>query len=363
MCLKLVNHMKVEKVEVVYITSSTLNEIKGLKKRKKIMRLGKVSYNTLKKSILRPITPRRKEVLVGAGIGRDSSVLSWDKDGVFVMSVNSICLDSRKAPIFAFYRVVNDLFASSATPIAISVEIIFPKKSEEMRMLQWMKQLDELCQAHNMEIIGGHTTVSMAVTMPILSLTAIGKREEKILEGAKAGQDIVITKTVGLEGSYLIAHYKKEELLKRYREEFLDGAEHFISKLSCQKECEIARKLGVSAMHNLSEGGVFGGLWELLDGANLGMNIDLKKIPMDQRTVEVSEYFNVNPYYLLSGGSMLMTTNNGNQLVEALHNEGIDAVVIGKVTEGNDRIIINEEEQRFLDLPKQDEIYKLDIIG
>ena len=326
------------------------------------MRLGKVSYNTLKRSILKPITSRREEVLVGAGIGNNSSVISSDKDGVFVMSVNSINLKSRKAPIFAFYRVVNNLFADGAQPMSLLVEIIFPKKSEEMLMCQWMKQLDKLCEKHNMEIIGGHTTVSMAVSEPILSLTAIGKRKEVLLEKAKPGQDLVITKDIGLEGSYLIAHYKREELLTRYRSEFIDRAEEFIEQLSCQRECEIGKALGVTAMHNLSEGGILGGLWEMLDGANVGMDIDLKAIPIRQETVEVSEYFNVNPYYLLSGGSMLMATDNANQLIEQLKQYGIKGTIIGKVIKGNDRIIRNEEEQRFLDLPKTDEIYKLDII-
>ena len=83
----------------------------------------------------------------------------------------------------------------------------------------------------------------------------------------------------------------------------------------------------------------------------------MKKIPLRQETVEVCELCNINPYELLSGGSLLMIADNGAGLVERLREEGIPAAIIGEVTEGNARIIINEDEVRYMDRPKQDGWY------
>ena len=84
----------------------------------------------------------------------------------------------------------------------------------------------------------------------------------------------------------------------------------------------------------------------------------MKKLPIRQETVEVCEFCDVNPYELLSGGCLVMTTEDGNALVDALIQQDIPAVVVGKITDSNDRIIVNGEEKRYLDKPKTDEIYR-----
>ena len=117
-------------------------------------------------------------------------------------------------------------------------------------------------------------------------------------------------------------------------------------------------KSGVCAMHDASEGGIFGALWELAEGAGVGLTIDLKKLPLRQETVEVCEQCNVNPYELLSGGCLIMTTEDGSGLVAALESEQIPAVIVGKITTGNDRVILNEDEVRYMEKAQQDEIYK-----
>ena len=112
-------------------------------------------------------------------------------------------------------------------------------------------------------------------------------------------------------------------------------------------------------MHNLSEGGVLGALWEMTDGAQLGMEAYLREIPIRQQTVEICEFFGLNPYQLLSGGSMLMAAEDGNALVRLLKREGISATLIGSLTDKKERVLINGQERRYLDRPQPDEIYKI----
>jgi hydrogenase maturation factor len=118
-------------------------------------------------------------------------------------------------------------------------------------------------------------------------------------------------------------------------------------------------KSGVGAMHDVTEGGIFGALWEMAEASDVGLEIDLKKIPLRQETVEICELFDVNPYELISSGCMLMAATDGNALVREIEKTGIKATIIGKATAGNDRILINEDEHRFLEPPKTDELYKV----
>ena len=71
-----------------------------------------------------------------------------------------------------------------------------------------------------------------------------------------------------------------EELSARYAQPFLDKAAKYIDYLSIRSEAAVAAKSGVAAMHDLSEGGVFGALWELGQCSGVGLEIDLKKIPI-----------------------------------------------------------------------------------
>ncbi|MDE7259966.1 MAG: hydrogenase maturation factor, partial [Lachnospiraceae bacterium] len=125
-------------------------------------------------------------------------------------------------------------------------------------------------------------------------------------------------------------------------------------------EAATAVKSGVCGMHDVSRGGIFGALWEMAQRAGVGLEIDLKKIPVKQETIEICEFYGLNPYELLSGGSLIMTAEDGAALVTVLAGEGIPAVVVGRTTDGNDRVIYNEEEKRYLDKPKEDQIYMVD---
>ena len=97
----------------------------------------------------------------------------------------------------------------------------------------------------------------------------------------------------------------------------------------------------------------------MAEASGVGLEINLRKIPIRQETVEICEFFEINPYELISSGCMLMAAADGNTIVRELEKAGIAAVVAGKATEGNDRILYTDQEQRFLEPPKADELYKI----
>ena len=123
-------------------------------------------------------------------------------------------------------------------------------------------------------------------------------------------------------------------------------------------EIEVLKGLGIRHMHDVAEGGVFGAVWELCERLCAGVELDLKKIPICQETVEICEYFDVNPYQLKGDGALLFLTHDSTAAIKALKEAGISAAVIGRMNEGNDRILINEDETRFLEPNRVDEYEK-----
>lgn len=326
------------------------------------MKIGKVPESVLKRSILRQIHTKREEVLIGAGVGEDCAILALADDEVFVVSTDPVTGTTKDAGALAVQITANDLASSGAEPVAVLVSALLPEEITEPQIRELMAQTEEACAALHIQIAGGHTEITKAVNQPILTVTGIGKaKRDRIIttKGARAGQDVVVSKWIGLEGTSILAKEKEEELLTKYPSHLIEEAKAFDRFLSIVPEAATAGKSGVTAMHDITEGGIFGALWELAESSGVGLEIDLKRIPIRQETVEVCEFFGLNPYELISSGSLLMVTDDGLDLVRRLAAEHIPAAVIGKIREGNDRVVINEEERRFLEPPKTDELYKV----
>lgn len=326
------------------------------------MKVGKVPEAVLKRSVLKQIRTDRPEVLLGASVGEDCAAVALQEDEMFVLSTDPITGTAKDIGHLAIQITLNDLASAGAEPIGVMLTFLLPEKLSEAKLRAMMEQAEEAAHAANVQIMGGHTEVTRVVNQPVISVVGVGKAKKGRListAGARPGMDVIVTKWIGLEGTSIIAKEKEAELLTRYPKALVDEAKAFDRYLSVLPEAATAVKSGVSAMHDVTEGGIFGALWEMAESAGVGLEIDLKKIPIRQETVEVCEFFDVNPYELISSGSMLMAAADGNGLVRALEAEGIHAVCIGKVTQGNDRMIVSGEERRFLEPPKTDELYRV----
>lgn len=326
------------------------------------MNLGKISETVLKRSVLNQIGHRREEVLVGPAIGEDCSVLAVAEDEVLVISTDPITGTVQDIGTLAVHITANDIASNGAEIIGIMLTILLPEGTAETELRAAMQDMEKACKKLNIEIIGGHTEVTKAVHQPIITVTGVGKMKRNDMiktAGAKPGQEIVMTKWAGLEGTAIIATAKEMELKSKYSTGFIEGAKRMIEHISVVPEAMVARATGVTSMHDVTEGGIYGALWEIGAASKVGLEVDLKKILLKQETVEICEFYDLNPYMLISSGCMLMITDQANHLVEKLKAEGIAAAVIGRITEGNDRVIINEEEKRFLEPPKSDELYKV----
>lgn len=328
------------------------------------MKAGKLKESILKRSILKQLHHRREEIITRPCIGGDYGAFTVKEDEIVVLSTDPITLAEEDIGTFAIYTACNDVACSGATPIGVLVSILLPTSSNEQQLKDLIKQLENACEVCYIDILGGHTEVTRAVKMPIITVTAVGtvKKEEQLhSSNVKVGMDIIATKWVGLEGTAILAKEHETELRTRYARPFIDKAKVFSQMMSILPEAAIARKSGACAMHDVSEGGIFGALWELAESSNVGLEIDLKKIPIKQETVEICEFFDINPYKIVSGGCLLIATNDGNAMVRELQKEGIHAVVIGKATDNNDRVLINEDERRFLETTQTDEMYHTNI--
>ncbi|MBQ4283613.1 MAG: hydrogenase maturation factor [Lachnospira sp.] len=320
------------------------------------MKVGKISNTVLDRSIVKVVSKKHKSKLLNRpGAGHDCGAFIAEESGDVVVVSSTACGNN------SVYTAVNNLAAEGVKAVAVSCSVTMPATNREIALKRVMSHINDDCLKLDVEIAGGHTQVSAAVTEPIISVTAMGvchKDRRLSASKAKPEQDIIMTKWIGIGGVQAIIDRKREELVEYFNESTVNNAYGCREQLSILYEADIARKAGVTAMHDASNGGIYAALWDLAEAAHVGLDVDFREIKVAQEIIEVCERYDLNPYELDSTGCLLMTAEDGCAIVDILENNGIVAAVIGRTTAGNDRIIRNREETRYLEAPKQDEIYR-----
>ena len=323
------------------------------------MRPGKFSESVLKRSVLKQIKTKREEVNRGAEVGEDCAFFSFDKKEGSLITTAPIIVDEFESIAPQLTAIVNNVAAAGGEPVGVVVSAILPDKILESVVQRLSGEMERTCHNLNLQIAGGNTLISKAVKNPILNVTVIGKKEVVLHQNFhdyKAGQDILLTKYVGLAGTAILSKMEQGKLEERLPSYIVENGILLEKEISVLPESRIAMEVGVTGMHDVSRGGIFSALWELAEKGNVGIEVDLKKIPVRQETIEICEVLGVNPYELYGAGSLLIVTDKGNQLLYELEKQQIPAAIIGKITEENGKVILNGEEVRFLDRPKNDAI-------
>lgn len=323
------------------------------------MRPGKFSESVLKRSVLKQIKTKREEVVRGAEVGEDCAFFSFDEKEGTLVTTAPIIVDEFENIAFQMTAVVNNIAAAGGEPVGMVVSSILPDKILESIVQRLSGEVERACRHLNLQIAGGNTVISKAVNKPVLNLTVIGKKEDtshKNFHAYKAGQDILLTKWIGMAGTAMLAKKEQLKLEERLPAYIVDNGISLQKEISVLLESRVAMEVGCAGMHDVSRGGIFSALWELAEKGNVGIEVDLKKIPVRQETIEICEVLGVNPYELYGAGALLIVSDRGNELLHELEKSGISAAIIGKVTEEKGKVLLNGEEVRYLDRPKHDSI-------
>ena len=329
------------------------------------MKNGKISESVLKRSVLKQLHSKNPAVLQAGGPGVDAAVLGMDtseKEDRLVTATATETLYSQNMAERCVLRAFHHIAACGARPAAAEVSLLVPAAWNEAQLRELMRDVDRACESAGAQVCGGHTAASRAVKTAVLTVTALGFADEEsyIPSGRiRPGMELILAGYIAMEGTALLASEKREELSTRFAGPFLEKAASYGSFRQVLPAAKIAGMAQAAAMHALSEGGIFGALWEMAEASGIGMEVDLKKIPIRQETVEICEFFDLNPYKLLSGGALLIAAEDGAQVIRELTAAGIPAAIIGLATDSNDRVLLQQEERRFLESAQADEIYKV----
>jgi hydrogenase expression/formation protein HypE len=325
------------------------------------MEIGKVPNDILNKIVLGKLNSKRNEVILRPRIGEDCCAVDFSGN-ICVLSSDPVTGAINEVGRIAVHVSCNDVAACGAEPLGLLVTILAPPGTSETDIDNIMTQLSKTADSLNVDIMGGHTEITTSVTRFVIVTTAIGKALRNSLvtsSGAKAGDSIILTKTAGMEGTAIIAHDKEKALAEKFGKEFVNKAKAFINNISVVREGTIAGRFGVNAMHDVTEGGVLGALWEVAEASGKGLVVFSESIPVARETEEICKLYTIDPLRLISSGCMIIACSNGERLVEVLESNGVKASIIGKVTEEKEKILYEGNKAKIIEQPEPDELFKI----
>ncbi|WP_432663161.1 AIR synthase family protein [Wukongibacter baidiensis] len=326
------------------------------------MKVGKLDSELLQKIIFSNIKIHREEVMVRPGIGEDCAVVDFGEYAL-VMSTDPITGASSEIGKLAVHINCNDIATNGIEPLGLMMTILAPEGTTENEIEEIMKQASYEAGKLNVEIIGGHTEITEAVNRIVISATAIGRQlKSQVVKssGARVGDKIIMTKTAGLEGTGIIAFDLEDKLNSTFSREIIAGAKKMVDYISVVKEGVVSGKMGASSMHDVTEGGILGAVWEICKASKLGCNIYKERIALAKETVEICKFFDIDPLRLISSGTMLITIDpqKEKELIQELSKNGVMGSTIGEITE-NGCFLIEDNRKSEIEPPESDELYKV----
>lgn len=329
----------------------------------KELQMGKVPVDILNRIVLNPINNnkhKRKDVVVRPTTGEDCSAVDLGGE-LCVLSTDPITASDSNAGYFLVHINCNDAASAGAEPIGVLLTALLPEHSTEDDLQSIINGAYKAADELGIEILGGHTEITASVIKPVVSGTVVAKTRNRHFissGGAEIGQDIIMTKWAAIEGTSIIANDYSDRLADKVSADVLNEAKSLLSMISVVKEGLIAADFGATAMHDATEGGILGAVWEIAECSGVGVDILADKIPVLECTKVLTKIADVDYLRLISSGTMIITAFDGQNLVKRLNENHINASVIGKIINNGKYVTYNGVKSE-LSQQEKDEIYKV----
>ena len=326
------------------------------------MEIGKLKTELLEKYIFNSLSSNRDEVVIRGGVGLDCAVMDFCGD-LIVTSTDPITGATKNIGSLAINVSVNDVSCQCADPVGVLMTVLIPPSATIEELKEIIEDANATAKKLNVDIIGGHTEVTDAVNKILISTTVLGRANKASipdLSTIKIGDVIAISKYVGIEGTSIISQ-EKDDISEVLNDEELEFAKSLSENISVLKESKLASKYGVKYMHDITEGGLYGALWETGAAIGYGLRAYYENIPLLDVTDKISKFYEIDPMKLISSGSMLMIFDKDKfkDFKEETEKFGIKVTDIGEVIEGKDTEVIAYDQILILSEPSSDELYRV----
>ncbi len=319
--------------------------------------IGKISPAIFNELIFPRLGAKSDSVLVGPENGVDvgiveigDKVASFTCDPVFIVPEYGW----ERAAWFAIHIIASDAATCGLKPKFLSIDLNLPMEMTKKQLEVMWNTMHQECERLGISVICGHTARYENCHYPMVggaTMVGIGERDEYVTPRmAKAGDKIIITKGPAIEATGIFAAMFPRLIEEKFGTDFNQRAQQVFYKMSVVEDAMTAvsvgvREDGVTAMHDATECGIWGGLYELAQAAGLGVRVEKERIVIEDCVEEICRYFEIAPYASISEGTLIISCreHKAGSVVEALAEKGIKSSVVGELIEPEKGMILIEK--------------------
>jgi len=330
------------------------------------MKQGKLPHEVLA-DLLGRLPARDTRVVVGPRVGEDAAAIRVG-EGLVVVGMDPITFATDLIGWYAVQVNANDVAVMGAEPRWLLATLLLPEEATQDEAAAIFDQLAEACEGLGIAPIGGHTEVTSSVERPVVVGCMLGETDAGELvttKGARAGDAVVLCGAAAVEGTAVLAREMGDVLVQKgMTEDDVARARDFLFDpgISVVAAARAAARAGVTAMHDPTEGGIATGLLELALASEVGLEVEVDRIPILPLTRDVCALLEVDPLGLIASGALLATIEPGRAdgLVAAVAELAMEAAVIGRVRPEEEGLSVVAEGKRG-PLPRfaRDEVARL----
>ncbi|HYF69864.1 MAG TPA: AIR synthase-related protein [Ohtaekwangia sp.] len=331
---------------------------------------GKIQNNFFKSRVFPFCGKTRSEVIVGPEYGVDTSIVQLPNGLAIAMTSDPLSLiptlGLQESAWLSVQLMANDMATTGFAPQYAQFVLTLPATLNAKDFQEYWQCIHRYCEQLGVAITGGHTgrfeglnsTVSGGGTM-----ITIASAEDMITsKGARAGDVVIMTQACAFISTSILALSFPETVKKFCGHEIHQQACDLFYKTSAVEAGLAAGEFGrltrgVTAMHDVTEGGIIGALLEMAHASDCGFVIDETRIPIGDAQQRIGECFQIDPKYCIGAGAMVITAkvDKHELLLSHLHAKGIRATVIGTAVDASKGLILmNEKEERTVTDPGAD---------
>jgi len=313
---------------------------------KNLSKVGKFPLDLMEKIVYPKLGIKSPHVLVGPGHGHDNAVVRVGCGQVLVVSADPLSvipsLGLRDSAWLSVHLLASDLSTCGFPPRFMVVNFSLPPQMKDEEFEAYWDAFDKECKRLDVAILGGHTGRYVGSDYTIIGggvmMTLAPENRYLASNMAKPGDFVIMTKGVAVAATGILARTFPETIGKAYGSSFLKKAQSHFYQFSVVEDALTAasvglRDEGVTAMHDVTEGGLLGALYELSEAAKAGLDIELSNVIITEEAKLVCDLFHLDPYVTLSEGTLIVTVKpkKAREVLKALDSKRIKAEIIGKV--------------------------------
>ena len=305
---------------------------------------GKLEPDILRDKVLSFTGALRDDLIVGGGLGEDAALIRVP-EGILVAASDPVTGAGKNAGRLLVHINANDVACKGADPSWIIVTLIVPDKPGVKYIADTMNEIHETCRELNIAVAGGHTELTDRYEQPVLSATMLGMtRYELSTKRIHEGDLILLTGHAGLEGMSIIADDRPDLFTDIFTSDEMNIIRSWKNDLSVVRPARILREYS-HYMHDPTEGGLNGALYETSKGCELGIEF-YDSLPVSELTLRASERLHFDPMNLISSGMLIavIPPERINEAQNKLRNEGIDSCIAGRFVRDKETALDTHEE-------------------